>query len=223
MRLASPDVIHGILVAGTNVNTMVVPGYVSQVHTVFRTTGDLLMPCHEFCGFGHSQMLGAGARRAGRPVPAGRTGEGKLWFATEGWSWRICGSHSRYSRSPRCWACGRCGCAARSARRLPTRRPISPRSRRTAPAMAYVLTTFFVMGFGYFVAETALGRDLPGVRAGVGRLRAWRDRHDHGRRHGNDRPRIGALHLLSADDRERRSTTSAWCSSWSGRGSGARS
>lgn len=57
LRLASPDVIHGILVTGTNVNTMVVPGYVSQVHTVFRTTGDLLMPCHEFCGLGHSQML----------------------------------------------------------------------------------------------------------------------------------------------------------------------
>jgi cytochrome c oxidase subunit 2 len=56
LRLASPDVIHGILVTGTNVNTMVVPGYVSQVHTVFRTTGDLLMPCHEFCGLGHSQM-----------------------------------------------------------------------------------------------------------------------------------------------------------------------
>ena len=34
--------------------------------------------------------------------------------------------------------------------------------------MAYVLTTFFVMGFGYFVAETALGRDLPGVRAAWG-------------------------------------------------------
>ena len=32
-------------------------------------------------------------------------------------------------------------------------------------AMAYVMTTFFVMGFGYFVAETALGRNLPGVRA----------------------------------------------------------
>ena len=57
LRLASPDVIHGMLVSGTNVNTMVVPGYVSQVHTVFRTTGDLLMPCHEFCGLGHSQML----------------------------------------------------------------------------------------------------------------------------------------------------------------------
>jgi len=57
LRLSTPDVIHGILVSGTNVNTMVVPGYVSQVHTVFRRTGDLLMPCHEFCGLGHSQML----------------------------------------------------------------------------------------------------------------------------------------------------------------------
>lgn len=56
LRLASPDVIHGILVTGTNVNTMVVPGYVSQVHTVFTRTGDLLMPCHEYCGLGHSQM-----------------------------------------------------------------------------------------------------------------------------------------------------------------------
>jgi cytochrome c oxidase subunit II len=57
LRLSSPDVIHGILVTGTNVNTMVVPGYVAQVHTVFTKTGDLLMPCHEFCGFGHNQML----------------------------------------------------------------------------------------------------------------------------------------------------------------------
>jgi cytochrome c oxidase subunit II len=56
LRFASPDVIHGILVTGTNVNTMVVPGYVSQVHTVFTKTGDLLMPCHEYCGLGHSQM-----------------------------------------------------------------------------------------------------------------------------------------------------------------------
>ena len=56
LRFAAPDVIHGILVTGTNVNTMVVPGYVSQVHTVFTQTGDLLMPCHEFCGLGHSEM-----------------------------------------------------------------------------------------------------------------------------------------------------------------------
>src|SRR5215468_4016702 len=30
LRLATPDVIHGILVTGTNVNTMVVPGFVAQ-------------------------------------------------------------------------------------------------------------------------------------------------------------------------------------------------
>jgi cytochrome c oxidase subunit 2 len=57
LRFSSPDVVHGILVSGTNVNTMVVPGYVAQVHTVFRKTGDLLMPCHEYCGLGHSEMV----------------------------------------------------------------------------------------------------------------------------------------------------------------------
>ena len=66
MRFTSPDVIHGILVSGTNVNTMIVPGYVAQVHTRFTKTGDLLMPCHEFCGLGHSQM-----RATVRVVPAG--------------------------------------------------------------------------------------------------------------------------------------------------------
>ena len=65
LRFATPDVIHGILVTGTNVNTMIIPGYVSQVHTVFTKTGDLLMPCHEFCGLGHSQMWAHGAGRAG--------------------------------------------------------------------------------------------------------------------------------------------------------------
>ena len=31
-------------------------------------------------------------------------------------------------------------------------------------SMAFVLTTFFIMGFGYYVAETALKRPLPGLR-----------------------------------------------------------
>jgi cytochrome c oxidase subunit 2 len=57
LRFTSPDVIHGLLVTGTNVNTMVIPGYVAQVHTRFTKTGDLLMPCHEYCGLGHSQMV----------------------------------------------------------------------------------------------------------------------------------------------------------------------
>ena len=75
LRFASPDVIHGILVTGTNVNTMVVPGFVSQVHTEFTRTGDLLMPCHEYCGMGHSQMLATVrvvAPENFRPGPDGR-------------------------------------------------------------------------------------------------------------------------------------------------------
>ena len=56
LRFTTPDVIHGLLVTGTNVNTMVVPGYVAQVHTEFTRGGDLLMPCHEYCGLGHSEM-----------------------------------------------------------------------------------------------------------------------------------------------------------------------
>jgi cytochrome c oxidase subunit 2 len=75
LRFAAPDVIHGILVTGTNVNTMVVPGYVSQVHTVFTKTGDLLAPCHEYCGIGHSQMtatIRVVPAEAFRPGPDGR-------------------------------------------------------------------------------------------------------------------------------------------------------
>jgi cytochrome c oxidase subunit 2 len=56
LRFATPDVLHGLLITGTNVNTMVVPGYIAQVHTEFTRTGDLLMPCHEYCGLGHSGM-----------------------------------------------------------------------------------------------------------------------------------------------------------------------
>jgi cytochrome c oxidase subunit II len=55
-RLASADVIHGFLLVGTNVNTMIVPGFVSEVRTSFNTPGDYRMPCHEFCGVGHQGM-----------------------------------------------------------------------------------------------------------------------------------------------------------------------
>ncbi len=56
IRATSPDVIHGFLIAGTNANTMVVPGYVSEIRTIFNEAGDYLMPCHEYCGLGHSEM-----------------------------------------------------------------------------------------------------------------------------------------------------------------------
>ena len=55
-RVTTPDVIHGLLIHGTNVNTMVMPGYVSQVNTRFTDTGDRFMPCHEYCGLGHGDM-----------------------------------------------------------------------------------------------------------------------------------------------------------------------
>jgi cytochrome c oxidase subunit 2 len=55
-RLTSADVIHGFLLPDTNVNTMVVPGFVSEVRTRFPATGDYNMPCHEFCGTGHHAM-----------------------------------------------------------------------------------------------------------------------------------------------------------------------
>src|SRR5262249_10881009 len=44
LRFAAPDVVHGLLITGTNVNTMVVPGFVAQVYTEFTQAGDLLMP-----------------------------------------------------------------------------------------------------------------------------------------------------------------------------------
>jgi len=56
LRGASADVVHGLLVQGTNVNTMLVPGYVATLTTRFPHTGDYRMPCHEFCGVGHQGM-----------------------------------------------------------------------------------------------------------------------------------------------------------------------
>ncbi|HUN95447.1 MAG TPA: cytochrome C oxidase subunit II [Bradyrhizobium sp.] len=58
LRATSADVVHGILIQGTNVNTMLVPGYISEQFMRFEKTGDYLMPCQEFCSFGHEGMWG---------------------------------------------------------------------------------------------------------------------------------------------------------------------
>jgi cytochrome c oxidase subunit 2 len=55
-RVTSADVVHGFLIADTNVNSMVEPGYVSTFRTRFSAPADHLMPCHEFCGTGHAGM-----------------------------------------------------------------------------------------------------------------------------------------------------------------------
>jgi len=58
LRATSADVIHGILIEGTNVNTMLIPGYVSSITMQFRESGEHLMPCQEFCSVGHEGMWG---------------------------------------------------------------------------------------------------------------------------------------------------------------------
>lgn len=55
-RLTSPDVVHGFMLPATNVNTMVVPGFVAEVRTRFTRPGTYRMPCNEFCGNGHHGM-----------------------------------------------------------------------------------------------------------------------------------------------------------------------
>jgi cytochrome c oxidase subunit II len=57
-RLTSADVTHGFMISGTNANTMLMPGYISQFTTVFPKPGDYLIVCHEFCGNGHHVMSG---------------------------------------------------------------------------------------------------------------------------------------------------------------------
>ena len=55
-RATSADVVHGLLIEHTNINTMLVPGYVSALPAKFDTSGEHPMPCQEFCGIGHEGM-----------------------------------------------------------------------------------------------------------------------------------------------------------------------
>lgn len=55
-RVTSADVIHGFIIADTNVNVMLEPGYISTFHTNFKKPAMHVMPCHEFCGVGHAGM-----------------------------------------------------------------------------------------------------------------------------------------------------------------------
>ncbi|MEH7549032.1 cytochrome B5 [Bacillus sp. AFS076308] len=50
------DVIHGFEMAGTNINMMLEPGYVSEYTTTFDKTGEYLVVCNEYCGSGHHLM-----------------------------------------------------------------------------------------------------------------------------------------------------------------------
>lgn len=54
----SVDVLHGFNIEGTRVNMMLIPGQVSRTVYRFRTPGEYLLICHEYCGVGHHYMAG---------------------------------------------------------------------------------------------------------------------------------------------------------------------
>jgi cytochrome c oxidase subunit 2 len=54
--MTSKDVIHGFQVAGTNLNAMVMPGYIQRITQTFDEPGEYLILCNEYCGAGHQAM-----------------------------------------------------------------------------------------------------------------------------------------------------------------------
>jgi cytochrome c oxidase subunit 2 len=54
----SRDVVHGLMVHGANVNTMLLPGQIALVSTHFDRPGTYPMVCHEYCGIAHHTMWG---------------------------------------------------------------------------------------------------------------------------------------------------------------------
>ncbi|MFD2208458.1 cytochrome c oxidase subunit II [Virgibacillus halophilus] len=54
--MTSKDVVHGFEVAGTNINAMVMPGYIQKVTQTFHKPGEYLVLCNEYCGSGHQMM-----------------------------------------------------------------------------------------------------------------------------------------------------------------------
>ncbi|SHF55587.1 cytochrome c oxidase subunit II [Ornithinibacillus halophilus] len=57
-QVVTKDVVHGFNVAGTNVNMMVEPGYISSIETEMKQAGEFTIVCNEYCGVGHHMMYG---------------------------------------------------------------------------------------------------------------------------------------------------------------------
>ncbi|WP_054949615.1 cytochrome c oxidase subunit II [Numidum massiliense] len=55
--MTSKDVVHGFQIAGTNVNAMLTPGYISKISHTFKKPGEYLILCNEYCGTGHQVMM----------------------------------------------------------------------------------------------------------------------------------------------------------------------
>ena len=120
------------------------------------------MPCHEYCGLGHSEMWATVQVLDAAAFKPDARGESCLCATLERLMPRaplggLCGVRRR------CRAGRLADVGAQSAgRTLGTPEDYYMSVTAHGVAMAYVLTTFFIMGFGYFVAETALDRPLPG-------------------------------------------------------------
>ncbi|GAA3732281.1 cytochrome c oxidase subunit II [Salinicoccus jeotgali] len=54
--MTSKDVIHGVNVPHTNLNTMVVPGQIQRITQTFNESEEFIMICNEYCGTGHQMM-----------------------------------------------------------------------------------------------------------------------------------------------------------------------
>jgi cytochrome c oxidase subunit 2 len=54
--LTSKDVTHGFQVAATNINAMIMPGYIQKITQKFDKPGEYLVLCNEYCGAGHQVM-----------------------------------------------------------------------------------------------------------------------------------------------------------------------
>ena len=55
-RMASFDVLHGAHIPMTNMSTMILPGHISEVTTIFPKPGEYPLLCNEYCGMGHDHM-----------------------------------------------------------------------------------------------------------------------------------------------------------------------
>lgn len=56
--VTSKDVQHGFIIAGTNINMMIIPGQVSTLTATFDEAGVYNIVCNEYCGVGHQVMFG---------------------------------------------------------------------------------------------------------------------------------------------------------------------
>ena len=54
--VSARDVTHGLILVGTNLNLMAVPGVVNYARVKFDQPRTYKLICHEFCGTGHERM-----------------------------------------------------------------------------------------------------------------------------------------------------------------------